>query len=423
MPVFRLLFSFCNWFVLLAIACFIHQNVLGQVPERTYASKYRESQRLLDLAKEKIAEKQYTQALALLDESLQYHSQNAETYFNRAVVKEETEDPEGALTDYQIVLLLDSTYQEAAFNRAKLRYNQQQYHRAIGDFKKTLSMGSSGTQVLYFKGTPVNNSDDAAIQSITTTYSMSADIHNYIGLCYHALQFYDSAIISFNQALDLRPDDANYYVNRGLSLSAKGNGEDAMKDFKAALDIDASHPIAQYNLTQQMEMTGKLEASAYDDLIKNNPEFASPYVNRALVKIDAGDLAGALQDLDRAVEIDNQNSIIYVNRGLVYERLEQHRKALKDYNQAIRLDPFDAKAFRSRSRVLHELDELELSLEDLNEAIKLEPSHGGSFFNRGLVYRDLGNYEAACSDLRKAITLDIKMARKAYSTYCDDPEQ
>ena len=113
-------------FSVVFLCCAVSMVVFSQIPDRAYGSKLRESNRLLELAKNKIKDKQYRQALVLLNGSLQYQTDNIEAYFHRALVKENLKDPEGAFTDYQIVLLLDSTYREAAFNRAKLRYKQGQ---------------------------------------------------------------------------------------------------------------------------------------------------------------------------------------------------------------------------------------------------------------------------------------------------------
>lgn len=392
---------------------------LAQVEDRIYGSKHKEANRLFELAQEKVQNQNYQEALSLINQALQYQSDHVEGYFDRALVKEKIGDPQGALTDYQIVLLLDSTYKEAAFNRAKLRYQQKQYQRAKTDFQKVLTMSSSGTRMMYFKGTSLNQSPEAPVQSITTSYSMDADIYHYLGLCDQANNDFESSIIFFDRALSINPTDPNYLVNRGLSQSALDHTDLAIADFRAALSLSPEHPIAQFNLTQELESSGKLELTDYDEIIAQHPQFASAYINRALAKIQNGDLVGAILDYDQAIIINPSDPLIYVNRALAKERLKDFRGALVDYNMAVKLDQAAANAYRGRGRVLFELDETQLSIEDLNQAIKLDPKHGGSYFNRALVHRKLGNQQQTCSDLRKAKTLGVEMAEKALRTYCD----
>ena len=395
-------------------------TIYSQVPERMYGSKFRESNRLLDLAKTEIDKTEYQQALVLLDKSLQYVTDNTDAYFHRAMVKEQLNNPDGALIDYQIVLLLDSTYREAAFNRAKLRYRMQQYEQSIGDFQKVLNMGSSGTQALYFKGTPLNQDGDVAIESISTTHGMDADIHNFIGLCYQGLSQHTKAINSFDQALLQRPDDANYFVNRGLSYVALGNSTHAIADFKSALILEPEHAIAQFNLTQEMEQSGSLDESTYDQIINENPQFTSAYVNRALVRLNSGDINGAIRDYSEAINIDPNDPILFLNRALAREKAGMPKSALADLNKALKLDTDNAKAHRSRGRVLFELKEYQLALQDMDDAIKLEPDFAGSYFNRALILRKMGNFNQTCADLNRAIGLGLKVAEEAFEAYCED---
>lgn len=409
-------YYFINWYLSLILLGGSF-NALSQVQNRIYSSKSRESNRLVELAKESMQYQDYHQAIVLLDQALQYQTDNIDAYFNRALSKEKVQDPQGALTDYQIVLLMDSTYREAAFNRAKLRYQQKQYQRALTDFKKVLTMSSGETRMLYFKGTPLENGE-VPLQGITTANSMDADIYNYMGFCYQAMENYKASVNAFNVAISLSPHDANYYVNRGLSEASLGNSEKAIADFRAALSLVPEHPIAQFNLTQELESSGNLKLADYDEIIERNPEFASAYVNRALAKINAGNIMGALEDYHQAIALDPKNPLIYVNRALARERIKNFRAALADYNMALKLDPNATIAYRSRSRALFELEEFQLALEDLNEAIRLDPGHGGSFFNRALVHRQIGNLVQSCADLEKARTMGVKMASKAIQSYC-----
>ena len=322
----------------------------------------------------------------------------------------------------QIVLLLDSTYREAALHRAILRYNNDQFYRAIGDFNKVLSMGSSGTQQIFFKGTPLNQSDEVGITGITTTYSMDADVHNYIGLCYQALDQHSAAIESFNTALDINPDDANFLVNRGLSNAALSDSHKAINDFKLALEKNPEHALAQFNLTRELETSENMGTSSYDQIIDDNPEFASAYVNRAMVKLNTNDLTGALEDYDKAVAIDPQDPVIYINRALAREKANLLKSALADYNYAITLDPTQAIAFRSRGRVLFKMGKYNFAIEDLNEAIRLDPEFGGAYFNRALIHQKLGQINRTCQDLKIAEEMGIQNAANAITQYCADAQ-
>jgi tetratricopeptide (TPR) repeat protein len=63
-----------------------------------------------------------------------------------------------------------------------------------------------------------------------------------------------------------------------------------------------------------------------------------------------GVLEKALEDFNKAIEIDGQNSIIYANRGLVNRKMENYEKAIEDYGQEIKYGPHNnIKAYNNRA--------------------------------------------------------------------------
>ncbi len=396
-------------------------NLQGQEEERVYASKYHEAERLYQLAVEHLDAQRPKNALDLLNRAVSYQSDYVDAYHQRAMVKHMLKDTQGALTDYEIVLHLDSTFTEAAFERAKLRFLERQYMQAIEEFDHVLTMPQTGTRRVYFKGAQLNSTDQPAINSLTTAYSLDGDIYNYQGLSYHALGQYQRAIGYFDKAVQHNSQEANYLVNRGLSKIELGETSTAIEDFKKALILDPNNAVAEFNLTQEMESSGALEVEVYDEMIEKHPDFASPYVNRALAKLHNGDLEGALKDYDKAVEVDPHDARIRLNRALSREKAGLLQAALKDLNRALALDPSLTAAYRSRGRILSTLQQYTLAVEDFTEAIRLEPQHAPSYFNRALVFRKLQQNDSCCTDLEKAESLGLDVATKALDAYCITP--
>jgi tetratricopeptide (TPR) repeat protein len=58
----------------------------------------------------------------------------------------------------------------------------------------------------------------------------------------------------------------------------------------------------------------------------------------------------AIEDFNRAIELDSQNSIIYSNRGLVNRKLERFEGAIDDYTNEIKFGhAHNIKAFNNRA--------------------------------------------------------------------------
>jgi tetratricopeptide (TPR) repeat protein len=84
---------------------------------------------------------------------------------------------------------------------------------------------------------------------------------------------------------------------------------------------------------------------------------------------------------------------------------KNYHQALDDANKAIEIDPeFSIANFR-RGRALASLDKLQDAIKDFDKAIKLDPMFSWSFLHRGYTFLKLGKTEQALEDLKKAASL------------------
>ena len=125
-------------------------------------------------------------------------------------------------------------------------------------------------------------------------------------------------------------------------------------------------------------------------------------------------------NLARAVElythliVVSPNHYVYNHRGLVYFSLSQYEKALEDFNRAIELEPNDTRVYTNRGLTYRMLKQLDRSLEDFNKSLDLNPLWPDTFYGRSLTYYDMGDLRSALEDCDRAIALkpDFKQAVK-----------
>src|SRR5581483_10663931 len=150
----------------------------------------------------------------------------------------------------------------------------------------------------------------------------------------------------YTRVIDLRPQSANAYNNRGIVYRHLGDFEKAVADYNAALRLDPKHEAAYDN-----RGTARLHLRDYDRAVADHTaaiEIEGPNTaslnNRGNAYRNRGDYAKAVADFDTALALDPEDPLPYYNRGLTYRLLGDWVRAVADFARAAFLDPTDADA-------------------------------------------------------------------------------
>lgn len=130
------------------------------------------------------------------------------------------------------------------------------------------------------------------------------------------------------------------------------------------------------------------------------------YELRGLAHLDRSDVAHAIGDLNRAVELAPDFAPAYQNRGNAWYARGNFGQALADYDKTIALDPNSASPYINRAAVRRDLGYREGALEDYGRAIELRPSHAPTYSGRGQLYMAQKDYARATADFDRAIRYD-----------------
>ena len=113
---------------------------------------------------------------------------------------------------------------------------------------------------------------------------------------------YDQAIADYTTAIQLKPDYAEAYNNRGFAYYLKGDGERAIADYTRAIELRPNYPKA-YNSRGVAYMSHGYGAAKsvpdFDRAIALKPDFRYAYINRANARLASHPWL-ALQDFHRA---------------------------------------------------------------------------------------------------------------------------
>ena len=124
----------------------------------------------------------------------------------------------------------------------------------------------------------------------------------------------------------------NYLFSDFAGFSRANAHDKSYSDYDAedyfSLGVDAH---------QRQEFEGALED--YNKAIELNFNDAGAYYNRGLAKDNLGDHKGAIEDYNKAIEFDSNDAGAYYNRGNAKDNLGDHKGAIKDYNKPLNPTP------------------------------------------------------------------------------------
>jgi lipoprotein NlpI len=156
-------------------------------------------------------------------------------------------------------------------------------------------------------------------------------------------------------------------------------------------------------------------AAVIDGKTETGGRLAGAHCNRGFGLTEQRQLDAALADLNEAIRLDPNNSVVYGNRGVAYHNLGQSERALADFDEAIRLAPNNPFAHMGRGSVYRARGNNARAIADYGATIRLDPKFLLAYVARGDAYRARGDKDHAIADYGEAIRLDPKFADAYYS--------
>jgi tetratricopeptide (TPR) repeat protein len=167
--------------------------------------------------------------------------------------------------------------------------------------------------------------------------------------------------------------EAEQHFEAGNELQEQGQPREAIEEYNKAIELDPEMADAYNNRGRAYIVRGMYESAIedLDEAIRLDPEMAIAYNNRGLAYVGLGEYERAIEDYDEAIRLDPDYASAYNNRGAAYFRLGEFERAIEDCTEAIRIDPdhIPAHAWRAMAYTILFMDaEAE---QDIERAVEL----------------------------------------------------
>jgi tetratricopeptide (TPR) repeat protein len=262
--------------------------------------------------------------------------------FNRrGQLKAEAGHDKDAILDFDDAIRAESTCWRAVHNRGVLLAQAGQFEKAFDDFSRTIQVNPQFAKAYSNRAAlfMVANNLNAAHQDYKHAIELDANLavaHRGCGRVCQLMGKLDDAVLHYDAAVQLAPNDAYAAACRADLLTDIGRYSDALAEYNRALQIDpkssqancgsawllATCPdsalrnsqLAVERANQAIELGSQKDAVSFDSL--------------AAAQASAGDFAGAMQSIHKAIELaptDERDS--YKDRLVMYQQAKPYRIA------------------------------------------------------------------------------------------------
>src|SRR5438270_4782135 len=201
------------------------------------------------------------------------------------------------------------------------------------------------------------------------------------------------------------PDCWMAYSNLGSFLSGRGDVDEAIRDFRKALELWPDQSKDHNNLGKALVQKGRI-AEAMDHFqtaLRISPDDPDTETNIGAALLQQGDVDGAISHLQRAVEKWPRHAQAHINLGDALLQKRETDAAIAEYGKTLEL-PFDhAETLYSIGNALRQKGDVEEAIIQYRAAIGLRPDFANAHNNLANSLRQVGRIEEAVHEYEAAL--------------------
>jgi tetratricopeptide (TPR) repeat protein len=218
----------------------------------------------------------YDLAITDYNNALKLKPDDARIYNDRGIVYKNKGDYDRAMADYELAIKLKPDYMSAYHNRGNVHTKRGDYELAVADFNQAikLELDSAGSYDARGYTYALKGDYDLALADANKALNLnpnSAEAYDTRGFAFAGKGDYDQAITDYDQALKLIEDKGKtikdlkksytvtydipqIYYHRGLAYRKQGKKDQAIADFKKALELTKEPKMRQDTEKQLKEL-------------------------------------------------------------------------------------------------------------------------------------------------------------------------
>jgi len=244
---------------------------------------------------------------------------------------------------------------------------------------------------------------------------MNPELYLRRGAAFEAIGDADKSIQDYQQAV------SSIHYRMAALCWQTGRLAEAIKNFDRVLEIQPEFARAYYDrgyVWKELNEPKKAIAD-FTESIRLEPNFPSTYVERGMLRYTVEDVANAFQDFDDAIRAAPAFVAAYGTRAYYWVREGKPEKAVADYRKAIEVDPNDPSGHNGLAWLLATYPDKKVrdgkqALTHAQKAVELTESADWQYLDTlAAAYAETGDFDAAKKWIAKSLELAPEHERQA----------
>lgn len=141
---------------------------------------------------------------------------------------------------------------------------------------------------------------------------------------------------SLDRAVEIDPDFAHAWYNRGLVLESMNEYNASLESFAKATALDPSIAKAWFHQGVVLEKLGDYNAAAaaFDEAVEEEPDYAEAWNEKGLMLLDSQDYEGALECFNKVTMLEPRNKAAWNSKGSALQALKRGQEAMEAFSKA-----------------------------------------------------------------------------------------
>ena len=353
---------------------------------------------------------EYKEGQAVFETVVKYKD-DATSWFYLASCYDNQDDYLHAISAYEEVLRLRSSYVDAYKNLAIVYVKNKEPQKAVDTVVKALDYATDDYTVYYIAGTAsmALKKFEQAVSYLEKALKLNPEhsqLYNNLGTCYVTIGNLDKAYLNFMEASRLDTENSITYFNIGSVLQLQNKHKEACEFFRKAHSIEKQDSYLVALALSEVKSNQLEEAiKNYKTLVSHHPAKPNFQYNLACCYDAVGDFTSAITILAQLVLVNPKSVSMLRKLAGIYVKIHQYANAKMLYEKILIQGNVSPDIYYEFAHICVKTGDMDKAEKILKKVIDLNPEFAQAHKDLGVLYLSKRLFDYAEDEFSKALKL------------------